>query len=79
MAVFSLVLVTAVLYEVIPRSRAGWEVESLTELKQRLDTEYKARKEELRRDLDDWRIKNEDLRKEIDRLKGEGESWGKSL
>jgi hypothetical protein len=78
MAVFSLVLVTAVLYEIIPRSRPGWEVENLTELKQHLDTKYKERQEKLLRDLDDWRMKNEDLRKEIGRLKGEGESWGKS-
>ncbi len=71
MAVFALVLVCAVLYEVIPHSTAEGESESLTELNRRLDWKYKEREEELRKELEDLRVKNENLEREIKRMKGE--------
>jgi len=69
MTVFALVLVFGVLYEVIPRSNPAREKESLIELKQRLDTLYKERQQELRKELEEWREKNESLSREIEQLR----------
>ena len=71
MTLFALVLVCGVLYEVIPRSNPAQETESLVELKQRLDTQYNKRQQELQKELEEWREKNEGLSKEIERLKRE--------